>query len=1116
MTTRTVMNTNDGGAGSLRQVIEDASAGDTITFDGSLDGETITLGGNVLIINKDLIIDGDLDDDNTPDITISGGNANRVFAILDSNVDVTLDGLVITDGAYDVGPGGGLLITQATVTITDSIISNNETTTDGGGVYGGNGANITISNSTITGNSGQNGGGISINGNSTILTIDGTTVSNNEGRFSGGGLEVDNDATVIITDSSFTGNTASSDVVPQFGGAGITLSGSATLANVTISGNTSANVGGGLILTDDSAASLYNVTISGNAAENGGGGISHLSTGALSIQNSIVLGNASTTGGDEFRDDNLGNTTFTGTNLIGADASAFDASVDAAVINADPTAVFANTVANGTATAGVLADNGGPVQTIALSAGPSNPALDVGTGPLSVDFGAGPVDVTTDAVGNARGVDQTLVDNGGPVDAGAVELQTVLNAAPRLVIADGTLAYTEGDGATQIDGSATVSDDNGDADWDGGTLAIQISGNPQSNDRISIDDTDGDGTVITISGTDILANGTDVGDLSASGGTVIDGAVMEGAILRVTFDADATNDIVQEVLQSVRYDNASDAPGTFNRTVRITATDANNGSSSDTRTISFTAENDAPVFTGLDGAPGFTQGQTAVQLDADVTISDAELDAANRGNGNYAGASLTIARTGGADAGDRLSVVSGGDLDVTGGPAGGGTIAVAGNVIATIADTGNGQLRITFTDANGTNPTTTDLVNEVMQAIRYANAGTNPPASVRLDWTFNDGNSGDAQGTGGAGEATGAVTVTVGSAAPPPPPPPNTPPTTGGGSAGLDAGAAYTLRIGDFGFSDADGDAFVSVLIDSLPEIGTLTLNGVAVSVGQSIRASEISAGRLVYTSDGRGADARFTFRVSDGEDTSGAARFDLLVADPEPDDPGDPGDPGNGGGEPGDDLEGTPAADTLIGGDADDVVRGQEGDDNIRGAGGDDEILAGERDDGNDTLSGGTGNDTLGGGVGDDSIDGGDDDDILFGREGRDTLLGGDGNDIIFTGDGDDTVNGGFGNDTIWGSDGDDLLIGGAGSDTFTFGRLAGNDRVADFDIGDDALHLRHAVRDFESLDDVEAAARLSVDGNGNPSLVIDLGPGEDGTPQSVSLSGLTLADLQDMTILI
>jgi hypothetical protein len=37
----------------------------------------------------------------------------------------------------------------------------------------------------------------------------------------------------------------------------------------------------------------------------------------------------------------------------------------------------------------------------------------------------------------------------------------------------------------------------------------------------------------------------------------------------------------------------------------------------------------------------------------------------------------------------------------------------------------------------------------IMQQIVYANVSDNPPASVQIDWAFNDGNTGS-QGTGGA------------------------------------------------------------------------------------------------------------------------------------------------------------------------------------------------------------------------------------------------------------------------------------------------------------------------------------------------------------------------------
>ncbi|MCG8518101.1 MAG: DUF4347 domain-containing protein, partial [Pseudomonadales bacterium] len=172
-------------------------------------------------------------------------------------------------------------------------------------------------------------------------------------------------------------------------------------------------------------------------------------------------------------------------------------------------------------------------------------------------------------------------------------------------------------------------------------------------------------------------------------------------------------------------------------------------SATDTASVTVNAVNDAPVFTGLDDTPSYTEGAAAVPLDANATISDLELDALNGGNGDYSGASLTLVRNGGADASDLLSVVTGGNLTVAGGPNGGGSVTAGGNVIATIANTGNGQLQLSFAD-NGTTPTTA-LVNEVLQAIRYSNGSDDPAASVQLDVTVNDGAASD----------SGSVTVSI-------------------------------------------------------------------------------------------------------------------------------------------------------------------------------------------------------------------------------------------------------------------------------------------------------------------------------------------------------------------
>src|SRR5205085_3695555 len=93
--------------------------------------------------------------------------------------------------------------------------------------------------------------------------------------------------------------------------------------------------------------------------------------------------------------------------------------------------------------------------------------------------------------------------------------------------------------------------------------------------------------------------------------------------------------------------------GNYNGSDTLTITTNDNGHTGsggalqdqDTVAITINAVNDAPVFSGLDGipTPSFTEGGAAVVLDSNATVSDVELAA----SGNYAGASLTLARSGG-------------------------------------------------------------------------------------------------------------------------------------------------------------------------------------------------------------------------------------------------------------------------------------------------------------------------------------------------------------------------------------------------------------------------------------------------------------------------------------
>ncbi|WP_404380360.1 DUF4347 domain-containing protein [Caenispirillum salinarum] len=178
----------------------------------------------------------------------------------------------------------------------------------------------------------------------------------------------------------------------------------------------------------------------------------------------------------------------------------------------------------------------------------------------------------------------------------------------------------------------------------------------------------------------------------------------------------------------------------------FTVSDGNGGTiGAQAFSISVTPQNDAPVFSGLNGTPAYTEDGAAVQLDADVAISDAELNGSS-----YNGASLTIARNGGANAADTFA--NAGNL---GALTQGGNLVLSGETIGTVTTNSGGTLVLTFNASADT-----AKVTEVLRSLTYANTSNEPPASAQLDWTFSDGTT-VAQGAGGALTATGSTTVSI-------------------------------------------------------------------------------------------------------------------------------------------------------------------------------------------------------------------------------------------------------------------------------------------------------------------------------------------------------------------
>ncbi|MDH5515781.1 MAG: hypothetical protein OEY45_11545 [Gammaproteobacteria bacterium] len=192
-----VLNTNDSGPGSLRAAIANATAVDNeITFDPALSGQTITLGGSPLVINKifSLVINAT----SLPDgITISGNNASRVFQVTAGSFG-TISGLTITAGSASDGAGihndGGILF------VTYCTVAGNHATSKGGGLYNVFG-NLLMLNVTFAANTSGNAGGGLVNESGNVV-LRNTTVSGNTATVFGGGIVNDGPLAALDLENS--------------------------------------------------------------------------------------------------------------------------------------------------------------------------------------------------------------------------------------------------------------------------------------------------------------------------------------------------------------------------------------------------------------------------------------------------------------------------------------------------------------------------------------------------------------------------------------------------------------------------------------------------------------------------------------------------------------------------------------------------------------------------------------------------------------------------------------------------------------------------------------------------------------------------------------------------
>src|SRR5881398_2529978 len=186
--TITVTNNRDSGAGSLRQALADAHNEDTINFDSSLNGQTITLTSGELVVNKNVSINGP----GPNNLAVDANHASRVFHVSEG-ASAVISGLSIINGSASGLYGGGIYNNHSTLSVNNCTLSGNSAAS-GGGIYSegqlDGSATLEVLNSTLSGNWATFGGAIYASSdtfNSARLYVFHTTLSGNSASSSGGG-----------------------------------------------------------------------------------------------------------------------------------------------------------------------------------------------------------------------------------------------------------------------------------------------------------------------------------------------------------------------------------------------------------------------------------------------------------------------------------------------------------------------------------------------------------------------------------------------------------------------------------------------------------------------------------------------------------------------------------------------------------------------------------------------------------------------------------------------------------------------------------------------------------------------------------------------------------------
>lgn len=227
-------------------------------------------------------------------LTLQGGSTGGAGGAIQSNVPTTLDRVRLRENHSNSSGGGIAILLGGSLTIANSEVISNTASWGGGISTTESTTPLNMSNTLVAYNvAGYAAGGLDIVGTG---TIDLSVIRNNRSYAEAGGLR--GLASIEVTNSLITGNRSSNHggggaLGNSSAPPGQTMT--AHFENVTISDNHDSNgMGGGLSVWANATVVLDDSTVSGNSAYRYGGGV--YTEAIVELHNTSVISNSAPTG----------------------------------------------------------------------------------------------------------------------------------------------------------------------------------------------------------------------------------------------------------------------------------------------------------------------------------------------------------------------------------------------------------------------------------------------------------------------------------------------------------------------------------------------------------------------------------------------------------------------------------------------------------------------------------------------------------------------------------------------------------------------------------------------------------------------------------------------------